>query len=110
MMIKTSGGAYARVGGQWPDTMYVGVDGGGDAERLVVPDNQRTGVQPVKFTVEQSRLEFAYGIGVPSRLGRPLTTFHAGHLELHGGDAGFQYGPLLIIGTIDTPQPTSEGR
>jgi hypothetical protein len=56
MMIKTSGGAYARVGGLYPDTMYVGIDGGGDAQQFIVPDNQRTGVQPVKFTVEQSRL------------------------------------------------------
>ena len=105
MMIKTSGGAYASVGGAYPDTMYVGIDGSGDAQRFIVPDNQRSGVQPVKLTVEQARLEFAYGIGVPSRLGRAVTAFHAGHLELHGGEVGFQYGPLFITGAIDAPPP-----
>ena len=62
MIIKTSGGASARVGGANPDTMYLG-DGHGESG-LIVPNSQRRGVQPFRFAVEQNRLGFAYGMEI----------------------------------------------
>jgi outer membrane biosynthesis protein TonB len=99
-LIRTSGGLQARVGGQWPDTMYLD-GGGGDNPSLVVPDSQRKGIQPIVVTITETHLGFAYGSGNPSQLGKAVTDFHAGQVELSGGDVGFQYGKLVLTGLID---------
>ena len=100
MIIQTSGGASARVGGANPDTMCLG-DGHGESG-LIVPDSQRKGIQQIRLTLERNRLAFAYGNGnSPSQLGRPVTDFHAGQVELFGGEVGFQYGVLVFAGTLD---------
>ncbi len=100
MIIRTSGGASASVGGANPDTMYLG--GGAGASALIVPDSQRKGIQYIRLTLERTRLVFQYGHGNnPSQLANAVTDFHAGQVELFGGDVGFQYGMLVLIGTID---------
>lgn len=103
-IIRTSGGAFIRVGGANSDTMYLGIDR--DEQQFIVPQNQRSGVQPVRFTAERTHLEFEYGIGIPSRIGKAVSNVRAGQVELQGGDLGFQYGPLVITGVIDTSQST----
>jgi len=99
-LLRTSGGLQARVGGNNPDTMYLEGGGGNDPE-MIVPDNQRKGIQPVLVSTTRTHLGFAYGSGNPSRLGKAVTDFHAGQVELSGGDVGFQYGKLVLSGLID---------
>jgi hypothetical protein len=99
-MIRTSGGVHADVGGNNPDTMYLRGGGGNDPD-MIVPDNQRKGIQPILVTITQTHLGFAYGSRNPSRLGKAVTAFHAGQVELFGGDVGFQYGKLVLTGLID---------
>ena len=99
VMIKTSGGAIARVGGQWPDTMYL--EDGKATVQLVVPDRRRKGVQPIELTIAESRIQFKYGIGSPSQVSKRVADLRAGRTELRGGDAGFHYGTLVLTGKID---------
>jgi hypothetical protein len=99
-LVQTSGGAKARLGGQWPDTMYL-EGGGGDPAYAVVPENVRKGIQPIQVTVTQNRLGFLYGSGNPTGLSKPVAAFHAGQVELFGGERGFQYGKLVLAGAID---------
>jgi hypothetical protein len=99
-LVRTSGGAQARMGGQWPDTIYL-EGGGGDGASAVVPENVRKGIQPIQVTVTQHRLGFLYGSGNPTGLGKPVAAFHAGQVELFGGEKGFQYGKLVLTGVID---------
>ncbi len=99
-LIRTSGGVEAFVGGAHPDTMYL-KGGGGETVSMIVPDKQRKGIQPIQVTITPTRLGFAYGIGNPSQLGKAVTDFHAGKVELCGGNVGFQYGRLALTGVID---------
>jgi hypothetical protein len=100
VLVRTTGGAQARLGGQWPDTMYL-EGGSGDNPYDVVSDKVRKGIQPIQVTVTQTRLGFLYGSGKPSVLTKPVVAFHAGQVELFGGDKGFQYGKLVLMGMID---------
>jgi hypothetical protein len=100
VLVRTTGGAQARLGGQWPDTIYL-EGGGGDDPHDVVSDKVRKGIQPIQVTVTQTRLGFLYGSGKPSVLTKPVVAFHAGQVELFGGDKGFQYGKLVVMGMID---------
>ncbi len=99
-VLKTSGGVVASVGGANPDTMYLR-GGGGDMLAMIVPEVQRKGIQPIMITITPTRLAFAYGVGKPSQLGKAVTDFHAGQVELFGGGMGFQYGKLVLTGVID---------
>lgn len=100
IIIRSSGGASARVAGANCDTMYLD-DGRGELA-LIVPDSQRRGIQQILVTLERNHLKFTYGNGNnPSQLGKPVTDFHAGQVELFGGSVGFRYGPLTFAGTLD---------
>ena len=88
------------MGGNNADTIYLRGGGGNDLE-MIVPDSQRKGIQPIMVSITQTRLGFAFGGGNPSQLGKAVTDFHAGRVELFGGDVGFQYGRLVLRGAID---------
>lgn len=107
-LIWTSGGARAYMGGSLVDAIFLdprsaegkrGVEaGGGERVWLVVPENQRKGIQPIQVSVTPNRLAFSFG---PSQIGTPVTNFHAGQVELSGGEVGFQYGKLVFTGVFD---------
>ena len=98
-IIKTSGGVTASVGGWGSDTIYL--NDGKNTSQFIVPDGQRKGIQPVRLAVAQDRLGFEYGNGTPSQVGKAVSNFRAGQVELHGGEVGFQYGKLILAGVID---------
>ena len=98
-LIESSGGAHFSLGGQRLDAMYLG--GGGRRLSKIVGKSQRKGVQPIEAVIAENHLAFLYGNGTPSQLGRAVTGFHAGQVELFGGDLGYEYGTLVFTGTID---------
>ena len=100
IILRSTGGAVAKVGGANPDTMYLG-DGRGELS-LIVPDELRKGVQAVKLTITPTRIAFDYGSEVsPKALGKPVQGFHAGSIEIFGGESGFQFGEMTFTGTLD---------
>jgi hypothetical protein len=98
-LLETSGGAHFSLGGQRPDTMYLG--GGGRRLSKIVGKSQRKGIQPIEAVIAENHLAFLYGSGTPNQLGRAVSGFHAGQVELFGGDLGYEYGPVVFTGTID---------
>ncbi len=98
--LKTSGGLEAKLGGGNPDTIFL--SDSSETKGMIVPDDQRKGIQWIHVIAAPSHLEFVYGDrSKPSRLGLGVTNFHAGSLELWGGNLGFQYGPLVLTGKMD---------
>jgi hypothetical protein len=99
-LIGTSGGAATYLGGAGHKRIYL--SHGKSALQREVPIPQRTENQQIALAFTARRLAFDFGNAPgPSHLEMTTQNFHAGHLDLSGGEVGYQYGTLIIRGKLD---------
>ena len=100
-LINTSGGTSIGLGGDSVDTMYLAVNGKNVAQHIV-PNDQRKGLQQVRLTVIQTRVDFEYGNPKDlQKLAKDVNGVQAGQISLLGGKKDYQFGTVVLTGKVD---------
>lgn len=101
--ISSTGGANFYTGGQFPDTIYLAVEGS-EGAATVVPANRRSGTVPVALTISPSVASVRFA---DDRLVVKIAKNAVpGHKELHqlvfeGGVEGAGFSNIIIVGIPD---------
>ena len=96
IMLKTTGGVSASLGGNSPNTIYLNHPQ--SRAEFIVPVKERTG--NIRFAVQIQPTQIAFSYGLRS-LSLDVKDATAGFIEFSGGDLGFSYGQLVISGKMD---------
>jgi hypothetical protein len=97
MVLTTTGGTSAGLGGSNHDTIYLAPKGQRILEKIV-PVASRQGAIHFGVTVAEKRATLYWG---NDQLGGESAGPGAGQVVLQGGDSGFAYGSLVISGRLN---------
>ncbi|HEY4259316.1 MAG TPA: hypothetical protein VGM98_04115, partial [Schlesneria sp.] len=101
--ISSTGGVKFYTGGQFPDTVYLAVEGS-EVARTMVPQDKRSGAVPVTFTISPtaSSVRFADDrLVVKSEKKEDPNKGDVHQLVFQGGVEGAGFSNLIIVGIPD---------